>query len=113
MKNLFYLILLCIPCIVFAQSNKCASHVDSVIYNPILGGKVIGTGRLQFYTKPFIECEMKGVFVIPGDGLTIYSSTADSKWVEVMYINPKTSNDVMGWVQKNRIKETGSMGSTN
>lgn len=112
MKNLIYLIFL-LPCFSYGQSNKCIGNVEKVIYNPILGGKVIGAGRLQFYTKPFIECEMKGVFIIPGDGLTIYSSTADSKWVEVMYINPKTSNDVMGWVQKNRIKETGSMGSKN
>ena len=97
------------PCLTYAQSNRCVSNVESAAYNPAIGSVLVGAGRLQFYKQPFLECEMKGVFVIPGDVLTVYSSTIDDKWVEVMYVNPKNSNEAFGWVQKNRIKEGGTI----
>jgi len=70
---------------------------------------VTGTGRLQFYSAPNFSCLMDGVFVIPKDKLVAYAQTDDG-WSSVMYINPRTGNDVSGWVRSERLKVTGTMG---
>jgi outer membrane murein-binding lipoprotein Lpp len=88
-----------------SESNRCNANVDSVPMQPSREGLVIGSGRLQFYQSPAQGCEIKGVFVVPGDYLTVFSATPDNGWAEVTYTNPKTGNDFSGWVQKNRLQE--------
>jgi hypothetical protein len=52
---------------------------------------------------------MRGVFVVPKDELIEYAQTKDG-WSSVMYMNPTTGNDVLGWVRSGRLKETGTVG---
>jgi hypothetical protein len=52
---------------------------------------------------------MSGVFVIPKDALVAYARTSDG-WSSVMYINPRTGNDVSGWVRSDRLKQIGTVG---
>jgi hypothetical protein len=87
------------------QSNRCDVNVQSIPMQPSREGLVIGSGRLQFYQNPIQGCEIKDVFVVPGDYLTVFSATSDNGWVEVAYTNPKTGKDFSGWVQKNRVQE--------
>jgi len=83
---------------------------DSVpIFSPPLSNVVTGTGRLQFYSAPNLHCPIAGVFVIPKDELVAYAQSDDG-WSSVMYVNPKTGNDVSGWVRSARLKITGTMG---
>ncbi|MBR0794392.1 hypothetical protein JQ615_03215 [Bradyrhizobium jicamae] len=83
---------------------------DSVpIFSPPLANVVTGTGRLQFYSAPNLRCPIAGVFVIPKDELVAYAQTDDG-WSSVMYVNPRTGNDVSGWVRSARLKITGTMG---
>ena len=79
------------------------------IVSPPLANVVTGKGRLQFYSAPNAGCAMNGVFVIPKDTLVSYAVTNDG-WTSVMYINPKTGDDVSGWVRSERLKATGTMG---
>jgi hypothetical protein len=46
---------------------------------------------------------MTGVFVIPRDQLITYAQSNDG-WSSVMYSNPKTGNNVSGWVKSSRLK---------
>jgi len=78
------------------------------IISPPLANVVTGTGRLQFYSAPNERCAMKGVFVIPKDKLISYAQTDDG-WTSVMYINPRTGDDVSGWVRSKRLKPTGTI----
>lgn len=79
------------------------------MFSPPLANVVTGTGRLQFYSAPNLHCPIGGVFVIPKDQLVAYAQTDDG-WSSVMYLNPKTGNDVSGWVRSARLKVTGTVG---
>ncbi|KJC39146.1 hypothetical protein UP09_25045 [Bradyrhizobium sp. LTSP885] len=79
------------------------------MFSPPLAHVVTGTGRLQFYSAPNLHCPISGVFVIPKDQLVAYALTDDG-WSSVMYLNPKTGNDVSGWVRSARLKVTGTVG---
>ena len=79
------------------------------IFSPPLANVVTGTGRLQFYSAPNLHCPIGGVFVIRKDELVAYAQTDDG-WSSVMYVNPRTGNDVSGWVRSARLKATGTMG---
>ena len=96
-----------------AHAADCKEPVDgskgTAIFSPPLANVVTGTGRLQFYSAPNTACAMKGVFVIPKDKLISYVATDDG-WTSVMYMNPKTGDDVQGWVRSDRLKATGTMG---
>jgi hypothetical protein len=76
---------------------------------PALSEVVIGAGRLQVYSAPNLNCAMAGVFVIPKDELIAYAQSNDG-WTSVMYSNPKTGDNVSGWVKSSRLKETGTVG---
>ena len=82
---------------------------DVPILSPPLANVVIGVGRLQFYSAPNLHCPMDGVFVIAKDELIAYAQTKDG-WSSVMYVSPRTGNDVSGWVRTERLKETGTIG---
>jgi hypothetical protein len=79
------------------------------VLSPRLSAVVIGTGRLQFYSAPNADCAMAGVFIIPKDEVIAYARSDDG-WSSVMYFNPKTGNDVQGWVRSSRLKTTGTIG---
>lgn len=66
--------------------------------------KVNGKGRLQFYSAPDVQCLDKGTFVIPGDSL--YAYVEYQGFYSVMYLT-KDGDQVTGWVEKNRLQETG------
>src|SRR6202012_461680 len=80
---------------------------DTPSLSPPLGEVVIGSGRLQFYSAPNLNCIMSGVFVIPGDELIAYAESSDG-WSSVMYSNPKSGDPVSGWVKSSRLKTTGT-----
>ena len=82
---------------------------DVPIISPPLANVVTGTGRLQFYSAPKLQCAMNGVFVIPKDELISYAETSDG-WTSVMYTNPRTNDVVSGWVKSARLKQTGTIG---
>ena len=92
-----------------AECTKLAARVDGPEYNyrPPLEAAVIGKGRLYFYSAPSERCKMKGVFVVPGDVLTVYKSF--DGWANVMYI-AKSGEDFMGWVLEKRINKIGQYG---
>jgi len=77
--------------------------------SPPMANVVTGAGRLQFYSAPNPACPMNGVFVIPGDEPIAYAQTDDG-WSSVMYTNPRTGNNVSGWVRSGRLKDTGTVG---
>jgi len=79
------------------------------VLSPPLANVVTGAGRLQFYSAPNLHCPLSGVFVIPNDELVAYAETKDG-WSSVMYFNPRTGNDVSGWVRSARLKATGTVG---
>ena len=82
---------------------------ETPIFSPPIANVVVGVGRLQFYSAPNVRCPMDGVFVIPRDSLVAYAQTNDG-WSSVMYLNPKSGNDVSGWVRSARLKQTGTVG---
>lgn len=75
---------------------------------PSLEAKVTGTGRLHFHSAPNPACVDKKLFVIPGDGLTVYAST-ENGWAQVMYI-AKGGEDYTGWVEEQRLQFAGHYG---
>jgi hypothetical protein len=94
----------------FADCREPETGTDSIpIFSPPLGEVVVGTGRLQFYSAPNLNCAMSGVFVIPKDTLIAYAQS-NNGWSSVMYSNPRTGDVVRGWVRSSRLKETGTMG---
>ena len=84
---------------------------EQAFFSPVEGYKVIGKGRLYFYSAPDKNCRTKDVFVIPNDDLIAY--TEYKGWYSVMYVNPKTGDDYAGWVEPERLKSIGTMGPKN
>lgn len=72
-------------------------------FHPVLGGEVIGTGRVHFYIAPDEACANKKIFVVPGDSLIIYSILQDESWLEVSFV-AKNGQDYTGWVKADRVK---------
>jgi hypothetical protein len=104
----FVALLICGPA--FADCKEPATGTNDIpVFSPPLGEVVVGAGRLQFYSAPNLNCAMTGVFVIPKDALIAYAQL-DNGWSSVMYSNPTTGDNVMGWVRSSRLKETGTMG---
>jgi len=73
------------------------------IFSPPIVYRVIGAGRLPFYTAPDAHCPMPGVFVVPEDELIVYELTNDG-WASVMYVG---GDSPTGWVRFSRLKSTG------
>ncbi len=92
------------------QSAQCAAINDEAAKDSVpdelapSSYVVSGVGRLQFLYAPAEECEMKGVFVIPGDALTPLDDYAD--FTSVAYVNPKTGERVEGWVERRRLEKS-------
>jgi hypothetical protein len=90
-------------------TEPSAGSEQAPALSPPLSQVVTGTGRLQFHSAPDSACAMKGVFIIPKDEVIAYAQTRDG-WSSVMYLNPRTGNDVSGWVRSARLKTIGTMG---
>lgn len=69
------------------------------------GKTVIGKGRLQFYSAPNPSCKMPGIFILPGEDIDAYIE--HQKFMSILYINPKTSKEAMGWFISERLKSNG------
>jgi hypothetical protein len=103
-------VLLLVSSRAFADCKEPAIGTKNIpSLSPPLGEVVIGSGRLQFYSAPNLNCMISGVFVIPGDELIAYAQSGDG-WSSVMYSNPKSGNTVPGRVKSSRLKTTGTMG---
>ena len=94
----------------FADCKEPETGTKNIpLFSPPLGEIVVGTGRVQFYSAPNVDCVMTGVFVIPKDELIAYAQSSDG-WTSVMYSNPRNGNSVSGWVRSSRLKEAGTVG---
>jgi len=74
---------------------------------PLSSYRVTGAGRLHFHSAPDAACRDAKLFVIPGDKLTVY--TEYQGYVSVMYLNPKSGDDFMGWVEAKRLEFVGTL----
>lgn len=92
-----------------ASCDKIHSQIEKqeALLNPPTSYKVVGEGRLYFYTAPHESCRTKDIFVVPGDDLIAY--TEYKGWYSVLYANPKTGKDYDGWVKSKRLKMTGTI----
>ncbi|MEO6974780.1 MAG: hypothetical protein ABI144_02745 [Gallionella sp.] len=114
MFRLISIVLLSMFCSVsFAGETACKKIAEisggpENNFRPPLEAVVIGNGRLYFYSAPNVQCQMKGVFVVKGDALTLYQTFEG--WAEVMYI-AKGGDDFMGWVKEDRVKVRGQYGN--
>lgn len=77
-------------------------------YRPPLEAAVVGKGRLHFFSAPRAGCQAKGVFLIPGNVVTVYKSY--DGWANVMYI-AKDGEDFIGWVREDRLRMIGQYGN--
>ena len=94
----------------FADCREPETGTKNIsVFSPPLSAVVTDAGRLQFYSAPNANCAMAGVFVVPKDELITYAQSNDG-WSSVMYSNPRSGNDVSGWVRSSRLKETGTVG---
>jgi hypothetical protein len=83
---------------------------EAPIISPPIKEVVKGKGNVQFYSAPNYHCVMKGVFAVPQDKLLTQAQTEDG-WSSVTYANPKTGDNVSGWVRSVRLKEPTAAGS--
>ncbi len=94
----------------FADCREPETGTKNIpVFSPPLNAVVTGAGRLQFYSAPNANCAMAGMFVVPKDELITYAQSNDG-WSSVMYSNPRSGNNVSGWVRSSRLKETGTIG---
>jgi hypothetical protein len=65
------------------------------------GRVVTGSGRAWFHTAPLEACRLPGLFVIPGDVLTVLHVYGD--YADVAYRNPRTGREASGWLRLDRL----------
>ncbi len=63
--------------------------------------KVVGQGRLYFYSAPFPECKMT-IFIIPND--YGYSQALHEGWASITYFSQ--GDVISGWVEAKRLEMT-------
>ncbi len=68
--------------------------------------RVVGEGRLYFYTAPDKQCQLGDVFVIPNDRLEAYAEHGE--FTEVIYWSARSRAGTAGWVVSSRLTEPGS-----
>ncbi|MCA0419203.1 MAG: hypothetical protein LCH80_10850 [Proteobacteria bacterium] len=91
-----------------ARTEQQAGSDRAPALSPPLSQVVTGNGRLQFHSAPDSACPLRGVFIIPKDEVIAYAQTPDG-WSSVMYLSPRTGNDVSGWVRSVRLKTIGTI----
>lgn len=87
-----------------AQQIDCAA-LDAAVktgaeHRPYIG-EVIGQGRAQFHSAPDATCPIRGKFIIPGDGVAIYSEYG--AWSQILY-PAGDEEDAGGWVRSERLR---------
>lgn len=95
-------------CLVGVSAQGLAAEVDcakldevakAYSHRPYLG-KVVGKGRLQFYSAPDAKCPIQGKFIIQHDDVFIYGEY--NEFSQIMY--PKGAEEDSGvWVYSRRI----------
>ncbi|MFA6179327.1 MAG: hypothetical protein WC696_06935 [Candidatus Methylopumilus sp.] len=109
----FLFFLLCFTSLVCcANESICTklageAEASGIPYYPAAEVKVIGGGKVGFYSSPNAECKIKGVFVVKGNYLPVYKSYKG--WVNVMYV-AKDGEDFIGWLPENKVKVVGQYG---
>lgn len=109
----FLFFLLCLTSLAcFANESICTklaveAETSGITYHPSAEAKVIGDGKVNFYSAPNAKCRMKGVFVVKNIYLTVY--TLYKGWVNVMYV-AKDGEDFIGWLPESKIKVMGQYG---
>jgi hypothetical protein len=68
------------------------------------GRGVTGQGRLHFHTAPDQRCQLKNLFVIPGDRLEAFADYG--VFTNVIFWNGKTGAGTAGWVLSSRLADT-------
>ena len=63
-------------------------------------GEVIDKGRAYFHSAPRADC-VTGVFVIPGDFITVYKPSGE--WLNVMYV-ARDGKETSGWLLEKRVR---------
>ena len=93
---LFFTSLIC-----FASEPNCTKLADEaetsgIPYYPLAEAKVIGSGKVGFYSSPNAECRIKGIFVVKGNYLTAYKSYK--------------GEDLIGCLPESKVKIVGQYG---
>ena len=88
-----------------AAIEKRASQDGALIPGYQSGYDVIGQGSLQLHSAPNSACPLQGLFLMPGD--KVNASKDYLGYTFVLFINPKTNVDAMGWVDSSRLKSNG------
>lgn len=109
-KTVIALIAICLGAAAHAASDCGAKDKEGFsagvsIPGHDAGREVIGSGRLPFHSAPDAVCKLPGVFILPGEKVIAYAE--HKGFTSVMYINPRTKEDTMGWVETARLKRTG------
>jgi hypothetical protein len=85
--------------------ERQAEKSEVLIAGEKSGFKVIGRGRLQFYSAPDERCKTPGTFILPGEKVDAHSAFAG--YTSVDYFNMKTRSSASGWVKSDRLAPTG------
>jgi len=65
--------------------------------------KVVGQGRLYFYSAPFPECKT-AIFIIPND--YGYTQSLHDGWASITYFSQQVDDVISGWVEAKRLEIT-------
>ncbi|MBK8535346.1 MAG: hypothetical protein IPL59_09545 [Candidatus Competibacteraceae bacterium] len=81
--------------------SRCQSKEDLAEPFTPVEFKVVGQGRLYFYSAPFPECKMT-IFIIPND--YGYSQALHEGWASITYFSQ--GDVISGWVEAKRLEMT-------
>jgi len=97
------------PCAVAGPDCKAFENFSDIQGSRVLADLsehvVIGKDRLYFHSSPYLNCRLRDVFILPGETVNAYVEFAG--YTAVMYLNRKTGEDAVGWVESARLRATG------
>jgi hypothetical protein len=109
LATIFAVLVLACPAVTWAADcaalSKEAEAAGTQIPAYMSGRNVTGSGRLQFYSAPSLDCKLAGTFILSGESVDAY--TEQGGFTFVYYLNPRNGSDAMGWVQSARLQENG------
>lgn len=108
MKYLFFVVITLFS--ITVQANDFCQNVNNKIGNekvyfpsPLETYRIIGKGRLYFYSAPDKKCKISNnLFIIPNDIVIPYF-----EYNNYYYVGYMNNIDISGWVYKNRLQPTG------
>jgi len=108
-ETILVFLLCCTNQICLADDSICSklageAEASGITNYPSAEAKVIGSGKIGFYSAPNAECKIKGLYVVKGNYLTVYKSYKG--WVNVMYL-AKSGEDFIGWLPESKVKIVG------